>query len=113
MSHTLILNPSIIRPLVFGWKLNSKTVWFSGFALIVSLMGFYVFQICYVTQASFTIANYEKQINNLDREFKNLQINFSGTNSLSGLEKLLVAEGYEKVDKIHYIQVLDGSVASK
>lgn len=113
MNYALMLNPSLIRPLVWGWKLSSKTVWFLGFSLIVSLVGFYIFQVTSVTQASFTVANLEKQIAQSDREFKNLQISFSGANSLSGLETVLVARGYEKVGKIHYIQVLEGAVAAK
>lgn len=113
MNYALMLNPSIIRPLIFGWKLSLKTVWFLGFSLIVSLIGFYVFQVSYVTQASFSIASLEKQITGLDKECKNLQINYSGTSSLSGLETALVAKGYEKVGKINYIQVLEGAVAAK
>ncbi|MFH1575410.1 MAG: hypothetical protein ABIB55_00505 [Candidatus Nealsonbacteria bacterium] len=88
-------------------------IWFMGFSLIISLISFYVFQISAVTQSSFTIANYEKQIAGLDKDFKNLQLNFSGTSSLSGIEDELFAKGYEKVGKIHYIQVLDDTVAIK
>ncbi len=113
MNYEYILNPSIIRPLIFGWKFNLKTAWFMVFSLIVSLAGFYVFQVSAITEKSFTIANLERQVAGLDKEFKNLQINFSDTSSMSGLEGALVARGYEKVGKIHYIQVLESTVAAK
>lgn len=111
MNYAFVLNPSIIRPLVFGRKFSLKIALFTGISLIISLIGFYVFQISAVTEKSFTIANLEKQIADLDKEFKNLQINFSDTSSLSGLEETLVAKGYEKVGKIHYIQVSGDTVA--
>ena len=113
MNYALMLNPSLIRPLILRWKFSLKTVCLMGFSLIVSLIGFYIFQISAITEKSFTIANYEKQITDLDKEFKNMQLNFSNASSLSGLEEALVAKGYEKVGKIHYIQVLENTVAAK
>ena len=103
----------MIRPLILKWKFSLKTVLFFGFSLIISLIGFYIFQISAITQASFSVANYEKQISGLNKEFKNLQVSFSDTNSLSGLETALVAQGYEKVGKIHYIQILESTVVVK
>jgi len=113
MNYASILNPSLIRPFVLGWKLSLKAVCLLGFSLIVSLVGFYIFQISAVTRSSFTIASLEKQVAGLDKEFKNLQTNFSNKSSLSSLEEVLVAKGYEKVGKIHYIQVLENTVAAK
>lgn len=113
MNYALMLNPSIIRPLIFKWKLSWKTVWFLGLSLVISLIGFYIFQVSETTRISFTVTNYEKKAVELDREFKNLQINFSNVSSLSGLEGALVAKGYEKVGKISYIQMLEGAVVAK
>jgi hypothetical protein len=113
MNYALMLNPSLIRPFVLKWKFNMKAFGMAGFALVFALIGFYIFQISAVTQVSFTVVDYEKKIAQLDKEFKNLQLNFSDASSLSGLEEALVARGYEKVGKIHYIQVLDSAVAAK
>ena len=113
MNYAQILNPSLIRPLVFRFKLSQKAVWILGFSLVISLICFYVFQISFITQASFTLANLEKQIAGLNKEFKNLQLDLSDASSLPGLEKILVANGYEKVGKIHYIQVLESTAVAK
>jgi len=113
MNYALMLNPSLIRPLIFKWKLSFRAFCLAGFSLIISLIGLYVFQISSVTQASFTVANYEEQIAYMDKESKNLQLNFSNVSSLSGLEEALVAKGYEKVGKINYIQMLEGAVVAK
>jgi len=113
MNYTAILNPSIIHPLILRNKFSLITVWISGFFLIIFLTGFYIFQVSSVTQASFSIANYEKQIAGLDKEFKSMQVNFSNSSSQSDIERLLADKGYEKVGKINYIQVLEGAVAAK
>ena len=112
-NNILTLNFSFIRPLVLRWKLSRKTVGFLGFSLIISLIGFYIFQVNEVTQASFTIATCERQIADLDKESKNLELSFSGLSSLSSIETLLATQGYEKVDKVYYIQVPVGTVAVK
>ena len=113
MNPALILNPSIIRPLMLKWKFGLKTAWALGFSLVIALIGCYVFQINEVTRASFNIANYEKQMADAEKDFKNLQINFSNLNSLSSLEALLASAGYEKVGQVHYIQMLESTVVSK
>lgn len=113
MNNILILNPSLIRPFVLRRKLNLKAVCLLGLSLTISLVAFYIFQINKVTQMSFTVANYENQITDLNKESKNLESSFSGLSSLSSIEALLAAQGYEKVDKVYYIQVPIGTVAVK
>jgi uncharacterized membrane protein YfbV (UPF0208 family) len=113
MNYASILNPSMVRPLVFGWKLSLKAVCLAGFSLILSLAGLFIFQVSSITQSSFAIAGLEKEIAGMDKEFKNLQASFADTSALSGLEEVLASKGYEKVGKIHYIQVLENTVAAK
>ncbi len=113
MNYALMLNPSIIRPLVFRWKFSLKTFWVFNFTTIIFLIGFYIFQVNEVTQASFFMANYEKQVAQLNQESKGLESNFSGLSSPSTLEGLLVSANYEKVDKVYYIQMLESVAAAK
>jgi len=113
MNYASVLCPEIVRPLILKWRFGFKTAWFAGFSLIISLIGFYIFQMSEVTRSSFAIAGYETQIAGADKEFKSLQINFFDVSSLSGLEGALVAKGYEKVAKINYIQVSGDTVAVK
>jgi len=112
MNYALMLNPSFVRPFALKYKFNTKALGTAGFAVVLALIGFYIFQISSVTQMSFTVVDYEKRIDQLDKEFKSLQLNFSDASSLSGLEEALMARGYEKVGKINYIQVLDTAVAA-
>lgn len=112
MNNTLILNLPVIRPFVVGQKFNLKALALAGLTLAFCLICFYIFQINEVTRASFAIASYDKQLKELDKEFKSLQVNYSGLSSLSNLEAILVDKGYEKVGKVQYIQVLETTVAS-
>lgn len=109
MQNTLILDQLFVFP--FRWKFNYKNICLLGFFSIIALISFYVFQMNALTKSSFAIADYEQHIIMADKEFKNLQTNFSNASSLSSLEQTLIAGGFEKVGKIHYIQVLDDTVA--
>lgn len=84
-----------------------------GFAFIGFLLIFYLFQINGVAKTSFLISKYEKEISNFSKENKELEISFSQHNFLTDLEIHLKNLNYVNVDKIHYIQVLEGGVAVK
>lgn len=113
MNTALILNPSLIRPFALKLKLSRKAVFLLVFFFIVFLVGFYIFQVNAVTQASFAVATCQDQIASLNKESKNLEINFSGLSALSNIEMMLAAQGYEKADKIYYIRVPVSTVAVK
>lgn len=113
MNYALILNPSIIRPLILKWKFNLKAFWLLSFAIVIFLIGFYIFQINEVTQASFSMANHEKQVQEFEQELKGLEISFSGLSSPSTLEALLASSNYERVGQVYYIQILEGMAAAK
>ena len=113
MNHILTLNLTIFRPFILRWKISSKTLWILGFALIASLLVFYIFQVNEITKASFFIANYEKQIAKFSQESKNLESNFSHLNSSANLETILNNLNYEKVGQVHYLRVPDSTVVTK
>lgn len=85
----------------------------TGFCLISFLLISYIIQLNQLTKANFYISNYEQNIASVARENKDLEMNFSRTNSLAGLESLLKSLNYVGVNKIHYIQILQGEMAAK
>lgn len=113
MNNIIALNSSVARPFVVRWRFNTKAFWILGFLLIAPLLIFYIFQVNAVTKTSFLILSYEKKVTLLSQENKNLEINFSQVNSLANLETLLKNSNYEKIDKVHYIRVLEGTVVAK
>jgi chaperonin GroEL (HSP60 family) len=62
-------------------------------------------------QEIFLIKSYEKKISTLKEENKNLEIEFSKTNSLSNLNEYL--KDFEKVKNVKYIKLTGSSVAEK
>jgi len=85
--------------------INWKLICFSGFFILFSLLVFYVWQISDLTKGSYLVDNYEKQINILSQENKELQISFA-ENSFLGqvLEKIHVLK-FQKILSVKYIQI--------
>ncbi|MBI2626028.1 MAG: hypothetical protein HYW69_00335 [Candidatus Nealsonbacteria bacterium] len=94
-------------------RINLRKIWIFGFILITALLIFYIFQIGNITQTSFLISQHEKEVVLLSQQNKNLEFVISQTGSLASLEDILSSFNYEKVGKINYIQILDGTVLAK
>jgi len=73
----------------------------------------YIVQVNQLTKTSFSIANYEEKLASIHQNNKELEINLSQASSLANLESLLKSLDYVEVNKIHYIQVLEGQMAAK
>ena len=115
MSNVSILN----APIPFGFPLalkkgyNLKAFWTFNIVLIIFLIGLSVFQVNSLTSEGYLVKNYEKQLNTLTAENKNLEIQFGKINSLGNIDGLVQNLNFEKVDKIYYIRILGGQVAKK
>ena len=84
-----------------------------GFLAIFILLILYIIQVSHLARASFEVSSYKKEISQLFQENKNWEIYYSQTNSLASLDSLLGESNYVRVDKVHYIQILDDTVAIK
>lgn len=81
--------------------------------LIIGLLGFYVFQANAEISERFLIKEYDKKIQELSKENKVLEIGFAKNGSLDRMKELASSLGLEKVDKIHYIKVVETQVVAK
>jgi len=91
--------------------INWKVVCFMGFFVGLSLLVFYVWQINNLTQGSYLVNSYEKQISQLSDENKSLVISFA-ENSFLGQAFIKIQElNFQKISStpIKYIRVLDSS----
>lgn len=115
MSNQILVNLISQRRLVFPKiiYLNFRLFLILISVFLLSLLSIYIFQINALTKASFSILNYEKKISELSRKNKNLKTYFSQTNSLAKLESLFQELNYEKVDRVHYLRILEEVVAAK
>lgn len=90
-------------------KVNWKAVCFAGFFIAAVLLIFYVWQINSLTRSSYLISSYEKQIDKLLDENKNLQISFAESSFLGQALAKIQALNFQKVVSVKYIQVSDSS----
>ena len=115
MNTILVLNPplSILRSLVLKIKFSWKKFWIANFVLIIALLVTYIVQVNSLARETYQIIDYQKKINSLDQENETLISDGLKLSSLSNIETTIKDYGFEKTQKIHYIQVLERQVVTK
>lgn len=115
MNHISTLNfpISIARSFPLKLKFNLKLFWIISFILITTLLGFYIFQVNSLTGETYQVQNFQKKINELSVENEILEIKLAKLNSLVNIETLIDKFNFEKVDKIHYIQILESQIVKE
>lgn len=94
-------------------RLNLKGFWIlSAFLLSTSLL-LYLFQITILASTTFLIKDYQKKITETSRDNSNLEINLAKQNSLANIGILVKNLDFEKIDKVRYLQLLEGQVVAK
>src|SRR3989344_1349833 len=89
-----------------------KLFYIASFVVILSLLILFIFQINNLVFQGYLVKNSEKDIENFAKENENLEMNLAAMASLENAEKITGELGFEKIKKIHYIQILENSVAS-
>ena len=112
-AYTLNLPLSIFRGLTFKFRLNWKIFWILSFTLLAVLLVFYILQINALVEGTYRLQSYRQQINETYQENENLRIKSVKNNSLSNIEVLIQNLGFEKIQDVHYIQVLGSQVVKK
>lgn len=110
---TLNFPISIIRTIPLKLKFNLKIFWILSFIFIIFLTSFYIFQVNNLAENIYKIKFFQKKIYELSQEEEVLKINLVKGNSLTDLEILAKDFGFEKAEKIQYIEVLETQIATK
>lgn len=84
-----------------------------GFLTIFILLAFYIYQVQAYTQAGFSIANHEKQIEEMATAQKQLMMNLFQANSFADPQAFLQSNNYQEIGKVRYIQITSAQVAVK
>jgi len=115
MNQISALNFPILinRSFPFKLKFNLKFLWIFSFLFIISLFAFYIFQFNYLTSENYRIKESQEKIKELSAENEDLEIQLTKLNSLTSLENLISSQNFEKIDKIHYIQILDSQMVKQ
>ena len=88
-----------------------KFFWFLNFSILISIFCFTIIQMSFYAREVFLIKSYKNKITKLTKENKDLEIEFSKSNSLTNLEDYL--KNFEKVKNAKYIKLTGASVVEK
>ncbi|MCX6722021.1 MAG: hypothetical protein NTY04_02435 [Candidatus Staskawiczbacteria bacterium] len=88
---------------------NWKAVCSVGFFVSLALLVFYVWQINDLTQGSYVISGYDRQITQLTEEKKNLEISFAENSFMGQALTKIQALNFQKAISVKYINILDNS----
>lgn len=113
MQNTLILNSPFSITGGLKLKINLKLFWILSIISIMTLLAFYIFQVNAIVSESYQIQNYQRKLNAISEQNEILEINSAQVNSLGNIEEQIQELGFEKVDQVHYIQVLKSQIATK
>ena len=121
MDNSLTLNHSFIleEKAFLRKKLNLNRLFFTGIFLMVVLSVFYIFQANNEISKKYLITQYESELSNLSKKNQDLTVNSIQINSLNGSAELLEQPNkenglnFEKIDKIHYLKILDTRFVSR
>jgi len=109
MSHALVLNLGMrdFSPSAL------KLFWVVLFSVsIAALLIFYILQVNFLTEETYSLQVSEKKANQLSGENETLKVDFSKLNSLTHIENYLLSQEFEKVGQVKYIRILESSVAA-
>lgn len=104
---TLKLGYSVALP-----QVNWKIICFAGFVLSSFLLIFYIYQVINLTNGSYLINNYDKQLDLISQENSDLELNFVESDILGRVLAKTRELNFQKSISVSYIQILNSSVAS-
>lgn len=114
MNNTLtyVISQKLLFLPKFPYLITLKFFLILSVTLIISLLAFYIFQITTVISEGYQIQNYQKRLSELSQENKILEINSIKINSLENIDNKIQELGFEKMNNVHYIQILESSVVT-
>lgn len=92
-------------------NINWKIYYIFCFIVLLSLAAFYVIQINSMTSSSYLIKNYQREINSLLEENKDLEMNFARADIMESVRLKAQALNFQRVKEVKYVQILETSLA--
>ncbi len=107
VSFNLISLPRINLKSAFGTVLLFSLFCTLGLVLV------YVFQIVNVAQESNQVIAYQEEIEEIDKQNKELEVDIFQSYSLSDIEMLVQKLGYEELGRVNYVRILGSTAIAK
>ncbi|MBX4200859.1 hypothetical protein KW786_01895 [Candidatus Parcubacteria bacterium] len=92
-------------------NLNWRLIYFMAFMCSLAMLLLYIFGINALTQGTYTIKNYNKEVKSLLAENRNLQIDANQTSYLGLTQQKAQELNFQKSTNITYVHVLQDSFA--
>jgi len=115
MNYLLRENYLTTKPLTLNlkWNLNLRILIIPFFILTLAILIFYILQVNKIAADRYLIKEEEGKISRLLEENKILEINSNQATSLKNIDEIAKEFGFEKVNRIKYIRILETSMAAK
>lgn len=94
-------------------KFNWKIFLFLGFCSILFLSVMYIFQVNQIMKDGYSIKSYQTKLDNLIKENKNLEMSLSQMSYMDKVQGKVQELGFQKVQTVEYIQILESSLAKR
>ena len=111
------MNKLRVKILLQGMKRKrnfaKKILYSSAGTLVFLLLALFFFQKNTLVEARAKFEDCTRRFDELTSQNENLEIGFVEKNHLKNIENIAQQLNFEKVEKIHYIRVLEGTVVSR
>lgn len=91
--------------------INLKMVYVFSTLLSSLMLVFYIYSVNELTKGAYLIKNYNKEINTLLNENKELEANFAKASFLGEVQQKAKELSFEKTKEVKYVEILDSSLA--
>jgi len=81
--------------------------------LLFAMIAVYMFQISEMTRETYLVRTYNNEIKSVKEESRNDEYSFLKQNSLSRVESKIEDSDFERIEEVHYIEILEPHVAFK
>lgn len=88
------------------WK---SLLWLVSFFFLASLVA-YIILVNQLTRGAFLIKDYNRTVDNLISQSKNLETSFAESGFLGNVQQKAAALSFEKTTKVSYVKMLDNSL---
>ncbi|MDD2731640.1 MAG: hypothetical protein PHI53_00375 [Candidatus Pacebacteria bacterium] len=99
--------------LFFNTRIILSIFYILSLFIFSGLLIFYVFQVSAEASERYQVEDYQKKLNEISKEEADLEIVLMNGNSLDNVVTLASELNFEKIDKIHYVRVLENKVVAK
>ena len=94
-------------------KIKSKIILVLPFVFTIILLTFSVFQINSLTFNTKIIQIYEDKLKAVSQENENLTVDFTRINSSNNIQELIKSFGFERIQGVHHIKILEDIVVAR